>query len=174
MGPPPPFRKPGSDFYSSQGHQQPQYGYDGGHQPYQQQHQQQQGGEQEEIGGLLSKFIVKYPFTTYPGTDGEANAVKEVTLENHLTGCIIGDKGSRIRDVRQSSGARIKIGEFDSAGQGERLITIEGTNIQCHLAEYMLQCCVQSFSGKPQYPPREGPPRKKLKFNQGQNESWNS
>ena len=57
-------------------------------------------------------------------------------------------------------------GDFDTAGPGERLITIEGTNEQCHLAEYMLQCCVQTFSlhgqqaSKP--PQRE---RKKLTVN---------
>jgi len=113
--------------------------------------------------GLLAKFIVKYSFSQYEGTEpGEAYTVKEVTLENGLTGCIIGDKGSRIREVRSASGATIKIGDFDSAGEGERLITIEGTNIQCHLAEYMLQCCVQSFSGNMSREP-PAPKRKKLR-----------
>ena len=61
-------------------------------------------------GGLLAKFITKFPFVQYAGTDGESPAIKEVTLENNLTGCVIGDKGARIRDVRSSSGAKIKIG----------------------------------------------------------------
>ena len=59
------------------------------------------------------------------------------------------------------------LGETDSAGPGERLITIEGTNVQCHLAEYLLQCCVQNYSGQeaPIAPAKNAPPRKKLKAN---------
>lgn len=170
FGAPPPFREPSGDFY-----QQPN-SYNHGPQTFHQppyappQQHQHEGAESEESGGLLSKFIMKYPFTSYPGADGDANAVKEVTLENSLTGCVIGDKGVRIRDVRSSSGARIRIGEFDSAGPGERLITIEGTNVQAHLAEYMLQCCVQSFSAPPQQevPKSVAPPRKKLRPNPAQ------
>ena len=55
--------------------------------------------------------------------------------------------------------------DFDSAGAGERLITIEGNNIQAHLAEYMLQCCVQSFSGHATESARAPPQRKKLQAN---------
>lgn len=64
------------------------------------------------VGTLLASFISKYPFSIYQGADGDAHAVKEVTLENTLTGCVIGDKGARIREVRTSSGARIRIGQF--------------------------------------------------------------
>ena len=64
------------------------------------------------MGGLLAKFIVKFPFSTYSGPDGESPTVKEVTLENSLTGSVIGDKGSRIRDVRATAGARIRIGKI--------------------------------------------------------------
>ena len=67
-------------------------------------------GNSEVVGGLLANFIIKYPFSTYSGPDGESQTVKEVTLENNLTGSVIGDKGSRIRDVRATSGARIRIG----------------------------------------------------------------
>ena len=61
-------------------------------------------------GSLLGKFVCKYPFTQYHGMDPEVPGVKEVTLENHLAGSIIGDKGARIKEVRGASGAKIKIG----------------------------------------------------------------
>lgn len=186
FAPPPPFRKPGPDFYSApfqsrgpsdhaymypthtvpQQHDFPQTTAPPTMYPTQESYGMQMGGEDTQgVGNLLASFISKYPFTIYQGADGDAPAVKEVTLENTLTGCVIGDKGSRIRDVRNSSGARIRIGDFDSAGAGERLITIEGNNIQCHLAEYMLQCCVQSFSGHSQMQQRAPPTRKKLQAN---------
>ena len=55
-------------------------------------------------------------------------------------------------------------GDTDSAGSGERLITIEGSNVQCHLAEYLLQCCVQAYSVQ-EATNKNAPPRKKLKAN---------
>ena len=73
------------------------------------------GDDSQGVGNLLASFISKYPFTIYQGADGEAPAVKEVTLENTLTGCVIGDKGARIRDVRNSSGARIRIGKYEAS-----------------------------------------------------------
>lgn len=158
--PPPP-----NDPYNSHG-----YGQDMSQQFYPpQQHGMDGGHIDSAVGGLLAKFIVKYPFSTYAGADGEMGAVREVTLENNLTGCVIGDRGSRIKEIRSSSGARVKIGERDSAGAGERLISIEGTNVQCHLAEYMLQCCVQSFSGHMEFTtPKNLPQRKKLQPNYSQ------
>jgi len=193
FAPPPPFRKPAPDFYSapfkSRGqsdpyafnhHGAPQYDYPQTTAPPAAYPPQESGGfgggdDSQGVGSLLASFISKYPFTIYQGADGDAHTVKEVTLENTLTGCVIGDKGSRIRDVRNSSGARIRIGDFDSAGAGERLITIEGNNIQSHLAEYMLQCCVQSFSGHAQEP-RAPPTRKKLQANPAPNSfsTWSS
>lgn len=57
-------------------------------------------------------------------------------------------------------------GDFDSAGAGERLITIVGTNVQAHLAEYMLQCCVQSYGGQNYKTPEAIlPKRRKLQVN---------
>ncbi|XP_063694370.1 poly(rC)-binding protein 2-like [Bolinopsis microptera] len=181
FAPPPPFRKPAPDFYSapfkSRGdpygyshHGAAQYDFPQTTAPPTAYPTPEAGGfgggdDGHGVGTLLASFISKYPFTIFQGTDGDAHTVKEVTLENTLTGCVIGDKGSRIRDVRNSSGARIRIADFDSAGAGERLITIEGNNIQAHLAEYMLQCCVQSFSGHATESARAPPQRKKLQAN---------
>jgi len=124
--------------------------------------------------GLFSQFIAKFPFKSYSAPDGGQFVVKEVTLENNLTGCVIGDRGSRIRDVRTTSAANVKIGDPDSAGPGERLITIQGTNAACHMAEYMLQCCVQTFSEVYQNYTKQ-PQRTKLEANPGgNNQPWNT
>ena len=69
-----------------------------------------QEAELGSVQSLLGKFVCKYPFTQYHGMDPEVPGVKEVTLENHLGGTIIGYKGARISDIRRTTGASIKIG----------------------------------------------------------------
>lgn len=101
---------------------------------------------------LLNQMKAKHPYAPYMNDDCTAFVTKEVTLENHMTGSIIGPRGSRIAEIRDTCGAKIRIGDVNSASEGERLITISGTQQECHLAEYMLQSSVQMFtsSSKPQ------------------------
>ncbi|VVC31623.1 K Homology domain,K Homology domain, type 1 [Cinara cedri] len=60
-----------------------------------------------------------------------------------LAGAIIGKAGARIRRIRQDSGAGITIGE-PTEGSDERIITINGTDSQIQMAQYLLQQCVQA------------------------------
>ena len=55
-----------------------------------------------------------------------------------LAGAIIGKGGSRIRQIRQESGAGITIDE-PMAGSQDRIITITGTQDQIQNAQYLLQ-----------------------------------
>lgn len=55
-----------------------------------------------------------------------------------LAGAIIGKAGARIRRIRQDSGAGITIGE-PTEGSDERIITINGTDSQIQMAQYLLQ-----------------------------------
>jgi len=102
---------------------------------------------------LLNQMKAKHPYAPYVEEDCTSFVTKEVTLENHMTGSIIGPRGSRIAEIRDTCGAKIRIGDVNSASEGERLITISGTQQECHLAEYMLQSSVQMFtsSSKPQH-----------------------
>lgn len=55
-----------------------------------------------------------------------------------LAGLIIGKGGSRIKEIRQQSGASVSIADPDE-GSDDRIITIVGTNDQIHCAQYLLQ-----------------------------------
>jgi len=63
-----------------------------------------------------------------------------------LAGLIIGKGGSRIKEIRQQSGASVSIADPDE-GSDDRIITIVGTNDQIHCAQYLLQMrCVSVLS----------------------------
>ena len=65
-----------------------------------------------------------------------------------LAGAIIGKGGSRIRQIRQESGAGITIDE-PAQGSNDRIITITGTQDQIQNAQYLLQmrwvCTIELF-----------------------------
>lgn len=72
----------------------------------------------------------------------------QVTVPSDMTGAIIGQGGSRIRTIRNQSGATIIIDD-PLPGSNENIITIEGTQSQIHSAQYILQQTVrQSMSGR--------------------------
>lgn len=54
-----------------------------------------------------------------------------------LIGCIIGRHGSKISEIRQMSGAHIKIGN-QTEGSSERHITITGSPVSITLAQYLI------------------------------------
>jgi len=76
-------------------------------------------------------------------TTGEASIPTEtkVTIPDSVVGCIIGHGGSRIRDIRITSKAKINIGEPDESG--ERIITIRGDVKTTQIAQYLLQQAVK-------------------------------
>lgn len=54
-----------------------------------------------------------------------------------LIGCIIGRQGTKINEIRQMSGAQIKIANA-MEGSSERQITITGTPANISLAQYLI------------------------------------
>uniref|UniRef100_A0A4W5RAU2 Poly(rC) binding protein 4 n=1 Tax=Hucho hucho TaxID=62062 RepID=A0A4W5RAU2_9TELE len=62
---------------------------------------------------------------------------------NQLIGSIIGRQGTKINEIRQVSGAQIKIGsQLDSTS--ERHVTITGTPISINLAQYLITSCLET------------------------------
>uniref|UniRef100_A0A3P9IEC4 Poly(rC) binding protein 4 n=1 Tax=Oryzias latipes TaxID=8090 RepID=A0A3P9IEC4_ORYLA len=60
-----------------------------------------------------------------------------------LIGSIIGRQGSKINEIRQVSGAQIKIGsQIDSTS--DRHVTITGTPIAINLAQYLITSCLET------------------------------
>ena len=58
-------------------------------------------------------------------------------------GIIIGTKGSKISQIRQESGASIKIDSEPIKGTNDRLITITGNPNQIQQAQYLLQQAIR-------------------------------
>ncbi|XP_030637423.1 poly(rC)-binding protein 3 isoform X2 [Chanos chanos] len=85
------------------------------------------------------------PFTSlgqttpaFPGVDASSQAsTHELTIPNDLIGCIIGRQGTKINEIRQMSGAQIKIANA-MEGSSERQITITGTPANISLAQYLI------------------------------------
>ncbi|NXX19314.1 PCBP3 protein, partial [Podargus strigoides] len=73
-----------------------------------------------------------------PGLDASPPAsTHELTIPNDLIGCIIGRQGTKINEIRQMSGAQIKIASA-TEGSSERQITITGTPANISLAQYLI------------------------------------
>ncbi|MBN3297315.1 PCBP3 protein, partial [Amia calva] len=74
----------------------------------------------------------------FPGLDANPPAsTHELTIPNDLIGCIIGRQGTKINEIRQMSGAQIKIANA-MEGSTERQITITGTPANISLAQYLI------------------------------------
>ncbi|XP_070770153.1 poly(rC)-binding protein 3 isoform X1 [Enoplosus armatus] len=79
-----------------------------------------------------------------PGLDASPPAsTHELTIPNDLIGCIIGRQGTKINEIRQMSGAQIKIANA-MEGSSERQITITGTPANISLAQYLINARLTS------------------------------
>lgn len=63
-----------------------------------------------------------------------------MTVPNELIGCIIGKGGTKIAEIRQISGAMIRISNCDERENGvtDRTITISGSPDAVALAQYLI------------------------------------
>uniref|UniRef100_A0A8U7NUZ7 Uncharacterized protein n=1 Tax=Corvus moneduloides TaxID=1196302 RepID=A0A8U7NUZ7_CORMO len=74
----------------------------------------------------------------FPGLDATTpTSSHELTIPNDLIGCIIGRQGSKINEIRQMSGAQIKIANA-TEGSAERQVTITGSPANISLAQYLI------------------------------------
>ncbi|KAJ8404070.1 hypothetical protein AAFF_G00344200 [Aldrovandia affinis] len=68
---------------------------------------------------------------------------QELLIPNDLIGSIIGRQGTKINEIRQVSGAQIKIGsQLDSTS--DRHVTITGSPISINLAHYLITSCLET------------------------------
>uniref|UniRef100_V5G5P0 Poly(RC)-binding protein n=1 Tax=Anoplophora glabripennis TaxID=217634 RepID=V5G5P0_ANOGL len=69
----------------------------------------------------------------------------EMTVPNELIGCIIGKGGTKIAEIRQISGAMIRISNCDDreSGSSDRTITISGNPDAVALAQYLINMSVE-------------------------------
>uniref|UniRef100_A0A8C1SPY1 Zgc:110045 n=1 Tax=Cyprinus carpio TaxID=7962 RepID=A0A8C1SPY1_CYPCA len=80
---------------------------------------------------------------TFPGLEASiATSSHELSIPNDLIGCIIGRQGSKINEIRQMSGAQIKIaGATD--GSAVRHITITGSPANISMAQYLISASLE-------------------------------
>ncbi|XP_060637438.1 poly(rC)-binding protein 3-like isoform X3 [Anolis sagrei] len=88
----------------------------------------------------------------FPGLDASNPASShELTIPNDLIGCIIGRQGSKINEIRQMSGAQIKIANA-TEGSAERQVTITGSPANISLAQYLINARICSSLGVQGFP----------------------
>ncbi|KAI5606768.1 hypothetical protein C0J50_7322, partial [Silurus asotus] len=89
------------------------------------------------------------PFTSlgqsnpFPGLDMSISASSyELSIPNELIGCIIGRQGTKINEIRQMSGAQIKIASATD-GSAVRHVTITGSPASICLAQYLISASLE-------------------------------
>jgi heterogeneous nuclear rnp K-like protein 2 len=70
--------------------------------------------------------------------DGEEVQTQNISIPSDMVGCIIGRGGSKISEIRRSSGARISIAKAPHDETGERMFTIMGSASANEKALYLL------------------------------------
>lgn len=80
------------------------------------------------------------------GGDRGGGETVDVSIPKDLAGAIIGKAGSRIRQVRDESGARVTIDEA-LPGSNDRIIHITGTPEQIQSAQFMMQNNARQYGG---------------------------
>ncbi|XP_024433367.2 poly(rC)-binding protein 1-like [Desmodus rotundus] len=78
--------------------------------------------------------------------DASAQTTHELTIPNNLIGCIIGRQGANINEIRQMSGAQIKIANPVEGSSG-RQVTITGSAASISLAQYLINARLSSEKG---------------------------
>ncbi|KAI6065394.1 Poly(rC)-binding protein 3 isoform X9 [Aix galericulata] len=99
----------------------------------------------DQLTKLHQLAMQQTPFTplgqTTPAFPGEKlplhSSEEAQNLMGQSSGCIIGRQGTKINEIRQMSGAQIKIANA-TEGSSERQITITGTPANISLAQYLI------------------------------------
>ncbi|XP_041120443.1 poly(rC)-binding protein 3 isoform X3 [Polyodon spathula] len=105
----------------------------------------------DQLTKLHQLAMQQTPFTplgqttpAFPGMDANPQAsTHELAIPNDLIGCIIGRQGTKINEIRQMSGAQIKIANA-MEGSAERQISITGSPASISLAQYLINARLTS------------------------------
>ncbi|XP_066841739.1 poly(rC)-binding protein 2 isoform X24 [Anser cygnoides] len=105
------------------------------------------GGQLTKLHQLAmqqSHFPMSHGNTGFSGLDASAQTTShELTIPNDLIGCIIGRQGAKINEIRQMSGAQIKIAN-PVEGSTDRQVTITGSAASISLAQYLINVSLES------------------------------
>ncbi|CAG0882128.1 unnamed protein product [Darwinula stevensoni] len=83
--------------------------------------------------------------STPGGRQGGNQQTHEMTVPNELIGCIIGKGGTKIAEIRQISGAMIRISNCEDreGGKTDRIISITGSGESVALAQYLINTSIE-------------------------------
>uniref|UniRef100_A0A3Q3DPA6 Poly(rC)-binding protein 2-like n=1 Tax=Hippocampus comes TaxID=109280 RepID=A0A3Q3DPA6_HIPCM len=105
------------------------------------------GGQLTKLHQLAmqqSPFPIAHSNQGFTGIDASAQtSSNEMKIPNELIGCIIGRQGAKINEIRQMSGAQIKIAN-PVDGSTDRQVTITGSPASISLAEYLINARLSS------------------------------
>jgi len=82
------------------------------------------------------------------GRSASSQQTHEMTVPNELIGCIIGKGGSKVAEIRQLSGAMIRISnceDRDAPANLDRTISITGNTESVALAQYLINMSMEVF-----------------------------
>ncbi|XP_026997829.1 poly(rC)-binding protein 3 isoform X1 [Tachysurus fulvidraco] len=104
----------------------------------------------QDLTKLHQLAMQHIPFTslgqsnpTFPGLDMSVSpSSHELSIPNELIGCIIGRQGTKINEIRQMSGAQIKIASATD-GSAVRHVTITGSPASICLAQYLISASLE-------------------------------
>jgi polyribonucleotide nucleotidyltransferase len=90
-----------------------------------------------------------------------SSTTQTIDIPNDLIGCLIGKRGAKITEIRQLSGAQIKISD-PMHGCPHREVTIAGSPDRVQLAHYLINNRIHSevnapLAGSPLGPPPLSP-----------------
>ena len=107
-------------------------------------------GNVQGSGGSGYGSLSGYPTSRTAAGGSPAGMVKnvsgsavEVTIPNSAVGSILGRGGSNISQIRQISGAKVKLHD-SKPGASDRVVEISGTPEQTHAAQSLLQAFAMS------------------------------
>uniref|UniRef100_A0A671MZU1 K Homology domain-containing protein n=1 Tax=Sinocyclocheilus anshuiensis TaxID=1608454 RepID=A0A671MZU1_9TELE len=108
---------------------------------------------QPDLTKLHQLAMQQSPFPLAPSSQGFTSGMDataqtgshELTIPNDLIGCIIGRQGAKINEIRQMSGAQIKIAN-PVEGSTDRQVTITGSPASISLAEYLINAGINTAS----------------------------
>jgi len=82
--------------------------------------------------------------------EGEEIQTQNISIPADMVGCIIGRGGSKISEIRKTSGARISIAKAPHDDTGERMFTIMGSAAANERALYLLYENLEAEKGRRQ------------------------
>ncbi|XP_078517286.1 poly(rC)-binding protein 4 [Lissotriton helveticus] len=131
---------------------------------------------QAEVNKLQQYSLHQNPFSALSQMPTMVSALEssapttsqEFLIPNDCIGCVIGRQGSKIREIRQMSGALIRIGSQEE-GAAERLVTITGTANSITVAQYLITACLETARSSAQAASTSSPSEVSMSFSQAPN-----